>query len=141
MRQKFNPTPSVPQIQALIDADDFALRARIADDPFFYVRLEKETKVIEGYDTIIVSDLNPGAQSSHVTGGTLAELMTYFPFADQIRIGDIYPGWQDSPGFEIELERRVTRTREILSVALNSDAIKFTLLCQNNKYNVFFRLH
>lgn len=140
MRQKFNPRPSLPQTKALIDADDFAVRARVPGDPFFYVRLDKETKLVEGQDTIIVSDLNPGSQSSAFTGATLAELMTYFPFADQILIGDIYPGWQDDPSFEVELERRVTKTRAILSVALNRDEMTFALLCQINKYNLVVKL-
>ncbi len=140
MRQNLNPKLGVSQKPAVIDEDPFALLARVPDDPVFYVRLERETRVFDGYDTVIVSDLNPGSQSSSLTGATLAELIARFPFVDQLCVKDIYPGWQDDPQFEIELERRISKTREILSVALKTNDVKIKLVCERNKYDATIRL-
>lgn len=131
--------PSLGEVA--VRQDDFSLQASLPQDPKFWVRVERELYEYEGGRTVRVTDLTPGGQSADFVGRVLAELLRAFSAVDQIEVFDIYPGWEQDPRFEVELERRISEARDCLAVALMcGDRPRLELRRDRGKYTAIARV-
>ena len=116
--------------------DDFSCQVSSRDDPMFWIRIELPVG-----DSLLISDLNPGALPRSDVAEAVRAVLALLPFARRIVLLDILPAWQSHPTMRTELERRSSALRDIFARALgrpNDGAFRFELREERGKLNLHF---
>ena len=98
--------------------DDFAVMARLKDDPMFWIRVESGAS-----DRLELTDLMPGSQETNIVAEALRRVMSDPALVREVIPRDVLPDWRNHPAYAVELERRATVARAIVAVAFGSHGL------------------
>ncbi len=120
-----------------VDEDDFSLKASIADDPLFWIRMEKPYT-----DIATISDINFGGVDVDRAAEALVALVEKIPHFDQMIVKDILPNVKVAISMEIQLATEISKVVNLIERALEQYSLNFDYKIRDRmgKYDIIIEI-